>query len=110
MLTAAEQSDPDDLPLLRALGITAELNGDDSHAQTYYRAVLKKDPENLAAVTNLGTLLARAGDLEAATRPLGKILPAERRHPGAWTKPGQSPMHAGTERGCQGNAQNRVDL
>ena len=66
MLIAAERSDPDDLAVLRALGITAELNGDDSHAKNYYLAVLKKTPENLAAGTNLGTLLAKSGDLEAA--------------------------------------------
>ncbi|WP_353062422.1 hypothetical protein RBB77_14075 [Tunturibacter psychrotolerans] len=66
MLLAAERSDPNDLAVLRALGITAELNRDDAHARNYYVAVLKKNPDNLAAGTNLGTLLANSGDLEAA--------------------------------------------
>jgi predicted CXXCH cytochrome family protein len=66
MLIAAERSDPDDLAVLRALGITAELNGDDNDAKNYYLAVLKRDPENLPAGTNLGTLLAKGGDVEAA--------------------------------------------
>ena len=66
MLIAAEKSDPDDPAVLRALGITAQLNQDDAHAEIYYRDVLKKDPENLAAGTNLGTLLAKAGNLQEA--------------------------------------------
>jgi predicted Zn-dependent protease len=32
----------------------------------YCQDVLKKDPESQAAATNLGTLLARAGNLQAA--------------------------------------------
>jgi len=66
MLSVAEKSDPEDPAVLRALGIIAQLNQDDAHAKTYYQDVLKKDPENLTAATNLGTLLARAGDLQAA--------------------------------------------
>ena len=66
LLTSAEKQGQADMPVLRDLGVLAEMKGDHARAAAYYRAALKLDPENLISRMNLGTLVARSGDLEAA--------------------------------------------
>jgi Flp pilus assembly protein TadD len=43
-----------------------EERGDLKQAQALFQDVLKRDPLNLIAISNLGTLLAKSGDLQAA--------------------------------------------
>jgi hypothetical protein len=55
-----------DKDALVALGILSEGRGDYQQAQGLFQEVLKLDPLNLIAISNLGTLLAKSGDFEAA--------------------------------------------
>lgn len=66
LLTVAARADARDATVLRSLGILAEMDGSNARAAEIYRATLKVEPENYVAGTNLGTLLAARGDLEAA--------------------------------------------
>jgi Flp pilus assembly protein TadD len=66
MLSAADVSGPKDIAVLRALGVLSEMARKDSAAEQYYRAILKIEPANLTAATNLGVLRAKAGDLSQA--------------------------------------------
>ena len=51
---------------LAALGILSEERGDYKQARELFQEVLKLDPGNLIAISNLGTLLAKSGDLQGA--------------------------------------------
>jgi tetratricopeptide (TPR) repeat protein len=51
---------------LAALGILSEERGDYKQAQELFREVLTLDRSNLIAISNLGTLLAKLGDLQGA--------------------------------------------
>jgi predicted CXXCH cytochrome family protein len=51
---------------LAALGILSEKRGDYKQARELFEQVLKLDPRNLIAISNLGTLLAKSGDLQGA--------------------------------------------
>jgi hypothetical protein len=51
---------------LAALGILSEERGDYKQARELFQEVLKLDPDNLIAISNLGTLLAKSGDLQGA--------------------------------------------
>lgn len=66
LLAATAQSSTGDEEVLRALGILSEWNGDSARSEQFYRAVLALDPNSLTATTNLGTLLAKSGDLQGA--------------------------------------------
>jgi hypothetical protein len=66
LLNSVAQSCADDESVLRALAILAEWNGNSVHSEELYRRVLAQNPDSLAATTNLGTLLAKSGDLQAA--------------------------------------------
>lgn len=55
-----------DKDALAALGILSEERGDYKQARELFQEVLKLDPDNLIAVSNLGTLLAKSGDLQGA--------------------------------------------
>jgi hypothetical protein len=55
-----------DKDALAALGILREERGDYKQAQELFQEVLTLDPQNLTAISNLGTLLAKSGDLRAA--------------------------------------------
>jgi predicted CXXCH cytochrome family protein len=55
-----------DKDALAALGILSEERGDYKQARELLQEVLKLDPDNLTAVSNLGTLLAKSGDLQGA--------------------------------------------
>jgi Flp pilus assembly protein TadD len=48
------------------LGILSEERRDSRQAQELFQEVLKLDPLNLIAISNLGTLLAKSGDLRGA--------------------------------------------
>ncbi|WP_263382141.1 tetratricopeptide repeat protein [Granulicella arctica] len=74
LLTAAVQTNRDDVPLLQALGVISEMKGDNGSAAGYYRAVLQLQPDNMTAGTNLGTLLAKSGDLEAAAAAWTRVF------------------------------------
>jgi hypothetical protein len=55
-----------DKDALVALGILSEERGDYKQARELFQDVLKLDLGNLIAVSNLGTLLAKSGDLQGA--------------------------------------------
>jgi tetratricopeptide (TPR) repeat protein len=55
-----------DKDALAALGILSEERGDYKQARELFQEVLKLDPPNLIAISNLGTLLAKSGDLQGA--------------------------------------------
>ncbi len=55
-----------DKDALAALGILSEERGDYKQAQQLFQEVLRLDPSNLIAISNLGTLLGKSGDLQGA--------------------------------------------
>jgi tetratricopeptide (TPR) repeat protein len=55
-----------DKDALVALGILSEKRGDYKQAQELFQEALKLDRRNLIAISNLGTLLAKSGDLQGA--------------------------------------------
>jgi hypothetical protein len=55
-----------DKEALIASGIVSEKQGNYQQAKNAFEQVLKLDPENLTALSNLGTLRAKAGDLQGA--------------------------------------------
>jgi predicted CXXCH cytochrome family protein len=55
-----------DKDALASLGILSEERGDYKQAQKLFQEVIKLDPRNLIAISNLGTLLAKSGDLQGA--------------------------------------------
>ena len=56
----------EDKDALAALGILSAERGDSKQAQELLQKVLNLDPHNLIALSNLGTLLAKSGDLQGA--------------------------------------------
>jgi tetratricopeptide (TPR) repeat protein len=56
------------------LGYADDLSGDVAEAEILYRAALKADPENLVALTNLATHLARGGQVKQAITLWQKAL------------------------------------
>jgi hypothetical protein len=66
LLSAAEESDPHDMPVLTALGYLAQLRGNSEMAIELYREALKLDPIDMTATNNLAILLAKSGQLIAA--------------------------------------------
>ncbi len=66
LLTVAARLEAGDAAVLRSLGILAQMDGADGRAAGFYKAALTAEPKNYVAGTNLGLLLARGGDLEAA--------------------------------------------
>src|SRR6185437_12717845 len=72
MLTAARQSNPNDIEVLRALGILAGTGNDTQLAASLFRDVLKLSPTDQGAASNLAVIEARAGDLKGA---LGLLQP-----------------------------------
>ena len=72
MLTAARQSNPNDIEVMRALGILAGTGNDTQLAATLFRDVLKLSPTDQGAASNLAVIEARAGDLKGA---LGLLQP-----------------------------------
>jgi Flp pilus assembly protein TadD len=66
MLTEARQNNPDDIQVLRSLGILAGTGNDSPLAASLFRNVLKLSPTDQAAASNLAVIEARAGDLQGA--------------------------------------------
>jgi len=67
LLQAAGKTDPDDPDVLVALGFMAQAQDDRIQASSDYQQTLKLDPNNYTAAMNLAVLMARAGQLPAAT-------------------------------------------
>jgi Flp pilus assembly protein TadD len=74
MLTAASQNNPNDVDVLRALGILAGTSGDSQLAGSLFRNVLKLSPMDRTAASNLAVLEARAGDLQGALTLLQPVF------------------------------------
>ena len=55
-----------DKEALNALAILNEQHGDHKQARDLFEQVLKLDPQNLTALSDLGTLRAKSGDLQGA--------------------------------------------
>jgi predicted CXXCH cytochrome family protein len=66
LLSSLRNSNPDDLPVLNALGYLSQLRGNTAQAMDLYREILKRDPIDLTATNNLAILLARSGQLKSA--------------------------------------------
>ncbi|WP_188554188.1 multiheme c-type cytochrome [Edaphobacter dinghuensis] len=66
MLTAAHQSDPDDVEVMRSLGIFAGMSGDSQLAGSLFRNVLKLSPTDQTAASDLAVFEAKTGDLQCA--------------------------------------------
>lgn len=66
MLEAAQKANPQDAPVLSALGYMSQLSGNTAKAVEFYRESLKLDPNDLIAENNLAILLARSGNLPEA--------------------------------------------
>jgi len=65
---------PGDPAVAAQLAYTCDLIGDYQKAESLYREALKADPANLIALSNLGTHLARNGNLAAANELWQKAL------------------------------------
>ncbi|WP_158910173.1 MULTISPECIES: tetratricopeptide repeat protein [Acidobacteriaceae] len=77
MLTAAHQNDPDDVQVLRSLGLLAGMSGDTQLAGSLFRNVLKLSPTDQTAASDLAVLEAKTGDLQGA---LGLLQPVFNRN------------------------------
>lgn len=66
LLTAANASGSDDVPVMRSLAVLAQLTGANSTAAPLYQKILKTDPGDLTALTNLAALDARGGQIQSA--------------------------------------------
>ena len=66
MLDDVEAASSADKDVLNAFGILSEQHQDYKQAEQAFEQVLKLEPVNLIALSNLGTLRAKAGDLPGA--------------------------------------------
>jgi Tfp pilus assembly protein PilF len=73
-LLQAWSHSPGDPAVAAQLAYTWDFLGDHDTAETLYRQALKADPENLIALTNLGTLLAQHGEINQANGLWRKAL------------------------------------
>jgi predicted CXXCH cytochrome family protein len=64
LLQSTNKQNPNDAPVLTALGYNAQRNGDPTAARQYYEAALSNDRYADEAATNLGVLEAREGHLQ----------------------------------------------
>lgn len=71
-----------DKQALDAFGNMSAERGDNQAAEQAFRRVLELDPLDLTALSNLGTLLAKEGKLEAAVKLLGPAFNRNRDIPG----------------------------
>ena len=73
-LEARVQAAPEDIPTRLALADAYEDAGRAGEAAEQYRAVLTRDPENVAALNGLGVLLFRSGSLDGALLAADRAL------------------------------------
>jgi len=66
LLNLANKHEPNDPPVLTAIGYIAQQRGNTKQARRYYEAALQNDPYADEAATNLGVLEAREGHLQRA--------------------------------------------
>jgi tetratricopeptide (TPR) repeat protein len=66
LLSEATRSNPQDPPVLAALGYLSQMRGESAQAMDFYQRVLKLDPTDLSATNNLAALLAKSGQIKAA--------------------------------------------
>lgn len=66
LLESALKSDPNDVEVLKAPGVLAQIRNDRAQAVQCYRSVFDRDPKDYTAALNLGVLLARSGQLKEA--------------------------------------------
>lgn len=66
MLETALKSDRNDIEVLKAAGVLAQMQNDRADATRFYRSVLAQDGNDYTAALNLGVLLARSGQLKEA--------------------------------------------
>jgi hypothetical protein len=74
MLAAAHQASPDDVQVLRSLGILAGTGGDSQLAGILFRDVLKLSPTDQTSASNLAVLEAKTGDLQGALALLQPVF------------------------------------
>jgi hypothetical protein len=74
MLTAVHQSDPDDVQVLRSLGLLAGMSGDSQLSGSLFRSLLKLSPTDQTAASDLAVLEAKTGDLEGALALLQPVF------------------------------------
>jgi Flp pilus assembly protein TadD len=66
LLELADSQDPNDAPVLTALGYIAQERGDIAAARQYYERALRSDSTAQEAATNLGVIEAKEGHLRRA--------------------------------------------
>ena len=66
LLEQANKQDPNDAPILTALGYIAQERGDINGSRQYYERALRNDSDDQEAATNLGVIEAKAGHLRRA--------------------------------------------
>lgn len=74
LIAKARQAAPDDLSLLMLKGRLEQTLGNLDRAEESYQAILKLQPENLDALTNLGGVSFQKRDFETATRLYDQAL------------------------------------
>ena len=73
-LQAVWQASPADAAVAAQLAYTYDLAGEPDRAEALYQQALKLEPDNLLALTNLGTHLARKGQIDQAVSLWRKAL------------------------------------
>lgn len=66
LLSGVVASDPDDVPVLAALGFMARGRGDGTRSANYLSAAYKLDPQDVYVANDLGVLLALSGNKSGA--------------------------------------------
>ena len=79
-LQAALERNPRSVVLRNWLAWVRSARGDAAGAETYFRAALRDDPENLETLSNLGSLLIDLNRSAEAVEVLGRAVAREPRH------------------------------
>jgi len=66
LLQQADKQDPNDAPVLTALGYIAQERGDTNNSRQYYERALQNNGDDQEAATNLAVIEAKAGHLRRA--------------------------------------------
>lgn len=84
---------PDHTPLYTALAQTYHQQGNKKEAAQVYVLALKRQPQNVILLRDMGTLLAEMGQLEQAIQLLNQALSLDASLPGVWYMLGQIYQH-----------------